>query len=118
MRVHSGYGMSETCPLLCLTHLSEAELEQPAPDQVAARIKTGVAVPMVDLRIIDASGNEVVQDGEALGEIVVRAPWLTQGYLNAPSKARSCGKTAGCIPVTLAPSTPWASWRSRTGSKT
>ena len=86
MRVHSGYGMSETCPLLCLTHLSEAELEQPAPDQVAARIKTGVAVPMVDLRIIDASGNEVVQDGEALGEIVVRAPWLTQGYLNAPEQ--------------------------------
>jgi len=86
MRVHSGYGMSETCPLLCLTHLSEAELEQSAPDQVAARIKTGVAVPMVDLRIIDASGHEVVQDGEALGEIVVRAPWLTQGYLNAPEQ--------------------------------
>ncbi|POZ99621.1 long-chain fatty acid--CoA ligase, partial [Pseudomonas sp. MWU12-2312b] len=50
MRVHSGYGMSETCPLLCLTHLSEPELELSASDQVTARIKTGVAVPMVDLR--------------------------------------------------------------------
>lgn len=86
MRVHSGYGMSETCPLLCLSHLSDAELAQPAQDQVAARIKTGVAVPMVDLRIIDAGGNEVAQDGEALGEIVVRAPWLTQGYLKAPEQ--------------------------------
>jgi fatty-acyl-CoA synthase len=86
MRVHSGYGMSETCPLLCLTHLSEAELEQPAQAQVAARIKTGMAVPMVDLRIIDTSGNEAAQDGEALGEIVVRAPWLTQGYLKEPEQ--------------------------------
>ncbi|MGJ7515024.1 fatty acid--CoA ligase [Pseudomonas baetica] len=86
MRVHAGYGMSETCPLLCLTHLSDVELEQPAQEQVAARIKTGVAVPMVDLRIIDANGNEVVQDGEAQGEIVVRAPWLTQGYLKSPEK--------------------------------
>ncbi|MGL6244149.1 fatty acid--CoA ligase [Pseudomonas sp.] len=86
MRMHSGYGMSETCPLLCLTHLQDAELEQPAHAQVAARIKTGVAVPMVELRIIDANGYEAPQDGEALGEIVVRAPWLTQGYLKEPGQ--------------------------------
>lgn len=86
IRVHSGYGMSETCPLLCATHLSEAELELPAQEQVAARIKTGIAVPMVDLKIIDASGNDAPHDGEALGEVVVRAPWLTQGYLKEPEQ--------------------------------
>lgn len=86
MRVHAGYGMSETCPLLCLTHLSDAELAQPDQEQVAARIKTGVTIPMVDLRIIDASGDPVAHDGEALGEVVVRAPWLTQGYLKAPEQ--------------------------------
>ena len=86
LRVHSGYGMSETCPLLCVTHLRDADLEQPAQAQVAARIKTGVAVPMVDLKIIDACGNDAPQDGEALGEIVVRAPWLTQGYLKDPDQ--------------------------------
>lgn len=86
MVVHSGYGMSETCPLLCLTYLRDDVLQQPMQEQLATRIKTGTPVPLVDLKIIDASGNDVAHDGESLGEVVVRAPWLTQGYLKEPEK--------------------------------
>ena len=39
---------------------------------------------MVDLRVVDENMADVPHDGKATGEIVVRAPWLTTGYLNNP----------------------------------
>jgi fatty-acyl-CoA synthase len=35
----------------------------------------------VDLRIVDEEMRDVPRDGKSAGEVVVRAPWLTQGYL-------------------------------------
>ena len=39
---------------------------------------------MVNIRIVDFEMNDVQHDGAAQGEIVARAPWLTQGYLHDP----------------------------------
>jgi fatty-acyl-CoA synthase len=36
----------------------------------------------VDLRIVNPEMKEVARDGKTTGEIVARAPWLTQGYFN------------------------------------
>jgi fatty-acyl-CoA synthase len=56
-------------------------LELPADEQAAIRCRTGRSLPMVNLKIVDTSFNEQPGDGRSPGEIVVRAPWLTQGYL-------------------------------------
>ena len=83
MDVFTGYGMSETCPLLTIAHVRE---DLPDADaQAAERIKTGYSLPLVDLHTVDAEMLDVARDGKATGEIVVRAPWLTQGYLHNPT---------------------------------
>jgi fatty-acyl-CoA synthase len=79
--VFTGYGMSETGPVLSLAQLPPGYEQLDTEDQVRLRCKTGLAVPLVDLRIVDESMQDVANDGKAYGEIVVRAPWLTQGYL-------------------------------------
>ena len=53
-------------------------------EEVRHRILAGIAVPLVDLRVVDESMADVPLDGEAVGEIVARAPWFTTGYLNNP----------------------------------
>ena len=53
------------------------------------RVKTGLPIPLVDLRIVDPEMKDVAHDGKAAGEIVVRAPWLTQGYLKNPEASEA-----------------------------
>ncbi|MEZ5103726.1 MAG: fatty acid--CoA ligase [Draconibacterium sp.] len=79
--VFGGYGLSETCPVLAISHLTKEELEYPLEEQVGFRCRTGKPVGMVQIRVVNDEGKDVPQDDKTAGEIIVRAPYLTQGYL-------------------------------------
>ncbi len=82
--VFSGYGQSESGPMLTGAHIKTKHARDNFEDEIPYRTSAGIAAPMVDLRVVDEKMAEVPHDGEAVGEIVVRAPWLTTGYLNNP----------------------------------
>ena len=84
INVYSGYGMSETCPVLTVSVLdpnNEAAVEQ--------RLKTGNPIPMVELKTVDEDMMELPRDGLTTGEVVARAPWLNAEYLKSPDATRA-----------------------------
>lgn len=81
MDILAGYGMSETCPILTIAHLKPEMLALDEEHQAEVRCRTGLPLPLVHARINYETGAEVPADGMSAGEIVVRSPWLTQGYL-------------------------------------
>ena len=85
--VIGGYGMSETCPILTLAHLRPWMRHWDGERQVPYRCKAGRPIPFVQVRIVDGDMNDVAHDGVSQGEVVVRSPWLTQGYLGEPERS-------------------------------
>jgi fatty-acyl-CoA synthase len=83
----AGYGMSETCPILTLAHLRPHMRDWDAEARLAYLCRAGRPIPFVQLRIVDAQMNDVPHDGATQGEVVVRSPWLTQGYLGESDRS-------------------------------
>lgn len=89
IRVMSGYGLSETAPVLTLATPTESYLnlnDEELLDKVL--LKTGLPIPLVQLRVVDEKMKDVPRDSKTPGEIVVRAPWLTKEYYKDEEKSR------------------------------
>ncbi len=52
-----------------------------SPD-VQRGAKQGVAAPTVELRLVSDDGSDVPWDGESVGELQARGPWVAASYLN------------------------------------
>ena len=86
IQLTAAYGMSETCPLISCAYINEELLAGTEDERTTYRIKAGVPVPLVEAAIMGADGQLLPSNGEAQGELVLRAPWLTQGYFREPQK--------------------------------
>ena len=85
--IFAGYGMSETCPIMSLAQLKPPMVALDTDQQLDYRTRAGLPVLLVDLRVVDEQMRDVLHDGQTSGEVVARAPWLTQGYLNDPANS-------------------------------
>jgi fatty-acyl-CoA synthase len=69
IHVYSGYGMSETCPLVSCAHLNDADLDGQAEDERTTSGSRPVCRGLWSRRkIVDADGNFLPADGETQGE--------------------------------------------------
>ncbi len=84
--VYTGYGMSETCPVMSLS-TPKADMQNISDEQkIDIVTKTGLPLPLVEIEVVNADDEPLPHDGVQTGEVVMRAPWLTQGYFKSPEK--------------------------------
>ncbi|HEX4961018.1 MAG TPA: long-chain fatty acid--CoA ligase [Thermoanaerobaculia bacterium] len=83
--ITQGWGMTETSPIAALSWPPRGTPEE---EQAEWRAKTGRVVAGVELRITGDDGGELPWDGQAVGEIEVRGPWVTASYHRNPAPER------------------------------
>ncbi|KAI4108769.1 MAG: hypothetical protein LQ345_007093 [Seirophora villosa] len=69
-QIRQGYGLTETCTVVCST----------APDDIWFG-SSGCFLPMFEARIMSPEGNEITEYDQP-GELVVKSPSVVLGYLN------------------------------------
>ena len=84
VRIMQGWGMTETSPLCAVGHPPRGVAPGTAED-LDWRALTGRVIAGVELRIVDDDGVVLPWDGEAVGEIQVRGPWITASYYGDPA---------------------------------
>jgi fatty-acyl-CoA synthase len=71
------WGMTETSPLGSIASVPPGVEGE---DAWKYRVRTGRPVAGVELRIVDDQGVQLPWDGESVGEIEARGPWVTGSY--------------------------------------
>ena len=80
VHVLHAWGMTEMSPLGTVCTFKPKHLALPAAEQMAVQAKQGRAIFGVDMKIIDADGQELPHDGKASGELLVKGPWIVSQY--------------------------------------
>jgi fatty-acyl-CoA synthase len=82
-----GWGMTETSPVASNSQLvgdlADAD-DETKFDYISMQ---GLPLPLVELRYRDEEGNLLPWDGESMGELEIRGPWVAAGYYDTPEQA-------------------------------
>ncbi len=81
-----GWGMTETNPLGTLSRkiAKRSHLTLSEDEQFENIAKAGLPIPGLDVEIFDDEWNPVPHDGESVGELCIRGPWIASSYYNDP----------------------------------
>ena len=85
-----GWGMTETSPLATLSRrrMKANHVGLSVDEQLANLAKAGQLMPGLELDIFDENFNRLPHDGETVGEVLVRGPWICSEYYRNPQPDR------------------------------
>ena len=81
-----GWGMTETNPLGTLSRkmCKHSHLGLSEDEQFENIAKAGLLMPGLEMEIFDENWNALPHDGETVGELCIRGPWIASEYYNDP----------------------------------
>jgi fatty-acyl-CoA synthase len=85
IKLIQGWGLTESSPEATTNQLKSHMQSWSEDEKYAVKSKAGIAVPFVDLRVMNESG-EVPRDGATMGEVQLRGPWVAASYYNLPEE--------------------------------
>jgi len=97
VEVIQGWGMTEMSPVGTLSTLKPKIAELPVGERYRYKAKQGRPIYTVELKIVDAEGREQPHDGVAMGEMLVRGPWVISGYYNDEPASAAAFDEAGWL---------------------
>ncbi len=83
------WGMTETSPIASVSSMRPEINELDESEQARYRARAGIPLPFVELRIMTDDGIVAPSDGETVGELQARGPWISASYYERPDSADS-----------------------------
>lgn len=87
LAVTHAWGMTETNPLGTLARTKRHMEDWSDERQLAVKASQGYPVPFVEIRHVDDHGTVLEWDGQVMGELEVRGPWVAGSYYNNDEQA-------------------------------
>jgi len=93
VEVLHAWGMTEMSPLGTVCTLKNKHLAMSEDDKMKVRLKQGRAIFGIDMKIVNAQGEELPWDGKTYGDLLVKGPWVLREYF------QGVGDTQAVMPL-------------------
>jgi fatty-acyl-CoA synthase len=80
VKVFHAWGMTEMSPLGTVGTLKAKQETLDKDTRLAVQAKQGRGIFGVEMKIVDEEGKELPWDGKRFGNLMVRGPWIANGY--------------------------------------
>ncbi len=83
LKVVHAWGMTETDPVATVSHINSGLEDASEDEKFRYRAKQGTPLPFIEVRARGEDGL-IPWDGQTMGELEVRGPWVASRYYEAP----------------------------------